>query len=116
MENTRKRELSSVEIESKGFLAEEDRWDVLTPLCLVVLCVMSVLFIHSAQAYVGGGQWKMQIIWCVIGFSIYLAVSVLDYHFWMKFAHIFYVLAVVALCLVFFNSALYGARRWIDFG
>jgi rod shape determining protein RodA len=77
---------------------------------------MSVLFIHSAQAYVGGGQWKMQIIWCVIGFSLYLAVSVLDYHFWMKFAHIFYVLAVVALCLVFFNSALYGARRWIDFG
>ena len=25
-----------------------------------------------AQAYVGGNQWKMQIIWRVIGFSLFL--------------------------------------------
>ena len=70
-------------------LAEEGRWDLITPISLLVLCTMSVLFIHSAQAYVGGIQWKMQIIWCVIGFSFYIGVSVLDYHFWMKFAHVF---------------------------
>ena len=116
MENVRKKNPSSPETESNAFLAEEGRWDLITPISLLVLCTMSVLFIHSAQAYVGGIQWKMQIIWCVIGFSFYIGVSVLDYHFWMKFAHVFYLLAILALCLVFFNSALYGARRWIDFG
>ena len=116
MENARKKDLSSAEMESNAYLAEEDRWDWLTPISLLVLCAMSVLFIHSAQAYVGGNLWKMQILWCIIGFSLYSAVSILDYHFWMKFAHVFYLLAVLALCLVFFNSAMYGARRWIDFG
>ena len=116
IEKVRKKNPSSPETESNAFLAEEGRWDLITPISLLVLCTMSVLFIHSAQAYVGGIQWKMQIIWCVIGFSFYIGVSVLDYHFWMKFAHVFYLLAILALCLVFFNSALYGARRWIDFG
>tara|TARA_B100001057_G_scaffold27978_1_gene25679 strand:- start:8545 stop:9783 length:1239 start_codon:yes stop_codon:yes gene_type:complete len=116
MEYARKKDLSSAEMESNAYLAEEDRWDWFTPISLLALCAMSVLFIHSAQAYVGGNLWKMQILWCIIGFSLYLAVSLLDYHFWMKFAHVFYLLAVLALCLVFFNSAMYGARRWIDFG
>ena len=94
MEITGKADLSSAEIEAKTILTDEDRWDLFTPISLLVLCTMSVLFIHSAQAYVGGNQWKMQIVWCIIGFSFYFAVSVLDYHFWMKFAHLFYLLAV----------------------
>jgi len=109
-------DLPSAEKEAKIYLAEESRWDLLTPISLVILCVMSVLFIHSAQAYVGGSQWKMQIVWCVIGFSLYLAFSVIDYHFWMKFAHVFYLLAILALCMVFFGPVIYGARRWIDLG
>ena len=48
-------DLPSAEKEAKAYLAEESRWDLLTPISLVILCVMSVLFIHSAQAYVGGG-------------------------------------------------------------
>ena len=116
MELTRKSDLPSAESSAKIHLVDEGRWDFLTPISLLVLCVMSVLFIHSAQAYVGGNQWKMQIVWCVIGFSLYLGVSMLDYHFWMRFAHIFYLLAMVALFLVFLGPAIYGARRWIDLG
>ena len=78
MENVRKKNPSSPDIESNAFLAEEDRWDLFTPISLLVLCTMSVLFIHSAQAYVGGNQWKMQIIWCVIGFS-----SILRFQSWI---------------------------------
>ena len=95
---------------------EEIQTDWITPLCLAGLSLLSILFIRSAQAYVGGDQWKMQILWCLIGFTAYLVASLLDYHIWMRYAHHFYALAVLALLLVFGGPVLYGARRWIDFG
>jgi len=75
-----------------------------------------VLFIRSAQAYGGGNYWKMQILWCSIGFSLYLVVSLIDYHWWMRYAHLFYFAVIFALLLVFGGPMIYGARRWIDFG
>jgi len=78
--------------------------------------VISVLFIRSAQAYGGGNYWKMQILWCSIGFSLYLVVSLIDYHWWMRYAHLFYFAVIFALLLVFGGPMIYGARRWIDFG
>ena len=44
------------------------------------------------------------------------AFSLIDYHFWMRYAHILYALAIIALLLVFGGPVLYGASRWIDFG
>ena len=98
------------------FLEKEKRWEIFSPISLMILCTMSILFIRSAQAYTGGNQWQMQVLWVLIGFSIYIAVSMVDYHFWMRFAHIFYVLGVVSLILVFLWPEKYGAQRWIDFG
>ena len=97
-------------------ISKETKWDWLTPLCLIVLSVMSIVFIHSAQAYGGGNYWKMQIIWCVIGFSLYGVVSMINYQLWMRYAHLFYFLVLVGLLLVFGGPMIYGARRWIDFG
>ncbi|HBJ60404.1 MAG TPA: cell cycle protein, partial [Opitutae bacterium] len=97
-------------------LQQEIRTDWITPLCLVGLSLISVLFIRSAQAYVGGSQWKMQIVWCGIGFSVYFVASWINYQIWMRYAHFFYALAILALLLVFSGPVLYGAQRWIDFG
>jgi len=77
---------------------------------------MSIIFIHSAQAFGGGNYWKMQILWSVIGFSLYAVVSVINYQLWMRYAHIFYFLVIIGLLLVFGGPMIYGARRWIDFG
>ena len=98
------------------FLEKEKRWEIFSPISLMILCTMSILFIRSAQAYTGGNQWQMQVLWVLIGFSTYIVVSMVDYHFWMRFAHIFYVLGVVSLILVFLWPEKYGAQRWIDFG
>ena len=97
-------------------LTQERRTDWTTPFCLICLSVMSVLFIKSAQAYTGGEQWKMQIVWCGIGFTVYCFSSLLDYHLWMRYAHWFYWLSLTALLLVFGGPVIYGASRWIDFG
>ena len=57
---------------------------------LAVLCVMSVLFIKSAQAYDGGNEWQKQSVWCCFGFLVYFGVSLVDYRNLMKYAHFIY--------------------------
>ena len=97
-------------------LPEERRSDWVTPVCILVLCVISVLFIRSAQAYVGGEQWRMQIIWVAAGTVAYAVMALVDYHVWMRYAHYLYGLSLLALSLVFFGPEIYGAKRWIDLG
>ena len=97
-------------------IPKQKNWDWITPVCLCGLSIMSILFIHSAQAYGGGNYWKMQILWCMIGFSLYGVAAVINYQIWMRYAHFLYYLVIIALILVFFGPMIYGARRWIDFG
>jgi hypothetical protein len=87
-------------LEQDSLIPEQTKWDWLTPLCLLGLCLMSIIFIHSAQAFGGGNYWKMQILWSVIGFSLYAVVSVINYQLWMRYAHIFY----------------FRSNYWITFG
>ena len=95
---------------------DERRTDWLTPACILALCCMSVLFIRSAQAYVGGGQWEMQVVWMLAGIIAYVGASLVDYRVWMRYAHYLYGLGLLALCLVFLGPEIYGAKRWIDLG
>ena len=95
-------------------LASENRWEIFAPVSLLILCLMSVIFIRSAQAYTGGNQWEMQVVWVIAGFLIYLVISLIDYHFWMRFAHITYAIGIASLFLVFMWPERYGAQRWID--
>ena len=99
----------------ESFLEEENRWDIFSPISLLILCSMSVLFIRSAQAYTGGNQWEMQLLWVIIGLTVYTIVSFIDYHFWMRFAHITYAVGILSLFVVFIFPEKYGAQRWIDF-
>ncbi len=109
-------EIRSADHTSETELVEEERWDWVTPLFLAGLCVMSVLFIQSAQAYDGGNEWQRQIIWCVVGFVVYIIVSFLDYRIFLKYAHIVYGLSILSLLLVFGGPKIYGASRWVDLG
>ena len=95
---------------------EEERWDWITPVFLAGLCMMSILFIHSAQAYDGGNEWKRQLVWCLAGFVAYFSFSLIDYRVFLKYAHIVYALSVLSLLLVFGGPKIYGASRWVDLG
>jgi len=106
----------STSLETESLIPQEVQWDWLTPLCLVVLSLMSILFIHSAQAYGGGNYWKMQILWCVIGFTLYTVMALINYQIWLRYAHFIYFSVLIGLLLVFGGPMIYGARRWIDFG
>lgn len=95
------------------------RWDRLTPLALAGLSLYGVFFIYSAQLSVQGSNWITQIVWLSAGVVVYVAVSLIDYRFWLSIAHWFYLAAIFPLILVLLpgiGSERYGATRWLDFG
>lgn len=95
------------------------RWDLLTPFALVGLGLFGIFFIYSAQLSVRGDNWITQLVWLTGGAVIYVAVSLIDYRFWLSVAHWFYVAALIPLLLVLLpgiGSERYGATRWLDFG
>jgi len=94
------------------------RWDVLTPLALVGLGLFGVAFIYSAQLSVHGTDWIKQGVFLGLGAGLYVAVSLIDYRFWMTVAHWFYAACMVPLVVVLFlpSSSAWGAQRWINLG
>ena len=95
------------------------RWDRLSPLALLGLALFGIFFIYSAQLSVEGSNWITQIVWLTAGAGVYIAVSLIDYRFWMSIAHWLYLAAMFPLILVLLpgiGSERYGATRWLDFG
>ncbi len=95
------------------------RNDWLNPIALLVLAVIAVLFIKSAQSYSHGTQWHQQIIWLAVGAGIYIVVGALDYHLWLKNAHWIYFASLFLLLLVVTplgQAHGSGARRWLGIG
>lgn len=109
-------------------------WDFLTPIAILCLSCVGVAFIYSAtyssihlhppRGFIGllHEEWFKQIIYLLLGSGIYLAVSLIDYRFWLSVAHWFYAICLVPLVLVLIpgisggSAAKWGAQRWIDLG
>ncbi|MGF1484195.1 MAG: FtsW/RodA/SpoVE family cell cycle protein [Opitutales bacterium] len=105
--------------------AEEARFDWINPLCMLLLATASVVFIYSAQSYSQDSDWAKQIFWVGLGFSVYAVVSLINYNFWLEYAHWFYLGCLALLFpLVIEAQGLnlplvktrFGSTRWIDFG
>ena len=95
-----------------------ERYDWINPLAIAALSTIGLFFIYSAQLASNRSQWLMQVVWLVVGAVIYCAVSLIDYKFWLKYAHWVYAICLVSLLLPWtpFGVTRLGARRWIDFG
>jgi Bacterial cell division membrane protein len=99
--------------------ATRERWDPWTPLALAALSLIGVFFIYSAQLSQSANDWPKQIVWLFGGSIIYLAVSLLDYRFWLSMWHWFYLGCMLLLILVLLpgvGDEQFGAQRWLDFG
>jgi rod shape determining protein RodA len=108
-------------------------WDLLTPIALVGLSIFGVAFIYSAQFSVQHPpsmtlmaflrqEWCKQILYLGLGGCIYIAVSLVDYRFWLSIAHWFYAACMVPLLVVLIPgiggaaAEKWGASRWIPLG
>ncbi|MCG8528089.1 MAG: rod shape-determining protein RodA [Opitutales bacterium] len=98
--------------------ARWDRFDWISPLCMTVLGVFSVMYIYSSQVYNGGNLWLKQLIWIALGWAVYFLISSINYKKWMGFAHLFYILVIGLLLIVItpLGTEIYNARRWINIG
>lgn len=81
---------------------------------LIVLSVIGILVIGSARQ--GSNQTK-QIIGLILGCTVMIIISLIDYSFVLRFAWIWYALDLVFLTAVIagFGSSSHGAIRWIEF-
>ena len=97
--------------------ADAMRTDWISPVCMLLLSIVGIFFIYSAQAFVGGGYWIRQIIWIILGSGVYLVVSRIDYKFYLENAFWFYAAAILLLLLIWTPLGVEreGARRWLDF-
>ncbi len=95
-----------------------ERYDWIGPSAISLLCTIGVFFIYSAQLATGRGQWVLQIVWLAIGAVLYVGVALIDYKFWLKYAHWVYLGSVASLLFLFtpLGATRLGATRWIDFG
>jgi rod shape determining protein RodA len=103
-------------------------WDLLTPLALLCLSGFGVAFIYSAQFSVQHTsgvlrqEWFKQIVYLGMGACVYIAVSLLDYRFWLSVAHWLYLACLIPLFVVFIPGVggtvaeKWGASRWISLG
>ena len=110
---------SALDIRSLFKVTTRERFDRITPVCLLMLMTFGVFFIYSAQMATGRGQWQQQLVWIGGGSALYLAVSLLDYRLWLRWSHWVYLASMVLLVLVLIpglGSSRMGARRWLDFG
>lgn len=100
--------------------AGRSRFDWISPLCILLLCGIGVLFIYSAQYTHGGGDWKKQLFWIVLGLFAYGIVSALNYKLFLEYAHYIYLAGIGGLLLTLEQSPvsveMMGARRWVDAG
>jgi rod shape determining protein RodA len=72
---------------------------------------------HGLSSEDMGGLFYQQIVWLVIGWGMFVILTLIDYQFLSRVAYVIYVLNLAALLgVTFFGKVAYGAQRWIDLG
>jgi rod shape determining protein RodA len=96
--------------------SDRGRTDWVAPVCMVLLALIGVLFIYSAQYPAGSGFWVRQLIWIAAGAVLYTVVANIDYKIYLENALWFYLGAIILLLLIWTPLGVEreGARRWLN--
>lgn len=107
-----------MQVEEKTFFS---RLDYNLIYLMIALNIIGLINLYSATHGVTLGFqtnlfWQ-QIIWLVIGWSLFLGLTLIDYNFFRRSAFLLYGLNFLALVLVLAVGKIsYGAQRWLDLG
>jgi rod shape determining protein RodA len=93
-------------------------YDLISPIAILVLLIFGICAIYSSQSYRGGLQWQMQLGWIVLGATLYICVSRVDYGVFLRYAHWIYLVSILLLLCLWspLGERRFGALRWINFG
>lgn len=93
-------------------------------LCMLVLCVIGILFIRSAQFTTDiialNTAWKSQLQWLGLGLIGYFTLMMIDFRKFITYSPLFYGTALFFLIFVLlptpWSREVYGSRSWLYFG
>ena len=105
-------------VEERTFLSKMD-WSFI--LIVLGLNAFGLLNLYSATHGISvedmGGLFYQQIVWLIVGWGMFLILTLIDYQFLSRLAYTIYILNLGALLgVTFFGKVAYGAQRWIDLG
>ena len=86
---------------------------------MLILSALGVVYIHSAESFLGGSNWAKQIVWIGMGAVGYVIVSRIDYKILLENAIWVYLASLVLLLLVHVPGVgvtREGATRWLPMG
>ena len=116
LQNTRSNQKQSNFVLKKDFL----NVDWLNPICIMILSLIGITFIYSAQSTINDADWKKQIIWLILGIIAYIIISRVNYKHILGYAHYIYMIGILGLFLATpfspISVEMMGARRWVNLG
>ena len=91
---------------------------------VVLLTCFGLIMLYSTSAYEAQVEWgsdmyyfKRQAIYSLLGFAVIFIASMVDYHFYSRYAGYFYVFSNFLLFITkFIGHEVNGAKRWIKIG
>lgn len=91
---------------------------------VVLLTCFGLIMLYSTSAYDAQIEWgsdmyyfKRQAIYSLMGFVVIFIASIVDYHFYSRYAGYFYVFSNFLLFITkFIGHEVNGAKRWIKIG
>jgi rod shape determining protein RodA len=90
------------------------------PLAAVIALVAAIGLINLYSALSGTrheGLFDRQIAWMFVGVAAYVAMTLVDYRFWQRFAWLLLGAAVMLILLVYVvGTSVKGAQRWLGVG
>lgn len=94
-------------------------------LIIGILSLFGLVMIYSTTSYAdsishAGNSFytvSKQAVYMLIAILVLIAVSVFDYHFWLRHAKLMYIIAVVlGITVLFFGKEVNGQKRWFAIG
>ncbi len=109
-----------------NFIKSSNGGDLSIVLLVLILCLFGIIMVFSASYYVSINEsgtpyayLRRQLLWFTMGLAAMIILSRIDYHFWINFTPIFYVVGLgllVALFIPGLGIEVNGATRWIGVG
>ncbi len=87
-------------------------WDIGLILPIIGLSGISLSIIASTTP----DLFSQQLLFYFVGFIFFFLFASIDYRIWSRFKWLFYLSSLFLLVIIFLNSQIRGASRWIDIG
>ncbi len=93
-------------------------WTLIGITLIIASCgVLNLYSVTSGQEMAGTPFYLKQILWLLIGLAFMITVSFIEYRYYLDFAYIVYIVALILLVGVLgYGMITSGARRWVRMG